>query len=166
MLTVGMLVGGCTGHDDTSPQPTTSSRTQSGAETTTSSSPSPVVPPTPSASRSGAPSSAASRAATPTSGSDLPPAAGSPVVTSTDAEGGQLQVSGYVPGVIVDGQACVFTLVVGSSRVERTTTSLADAAVTTCPSATFSLAPGATATVTLRFGPNGATSDPVAVVGR
>lgn len=99
-----------------------------------------------------------------------PPATGTspgrPVLVSATLVGGNVEMSGYVEGTLVDGQQCRFELVVGSTVTAATSTSAADASTTLCPGVSIPAPPGSASgwRARLVWVPSGATSEAVSVV--
>lgn len=87
-----------------------------------------------------------------------------PVITYAEVVDGALEVAGYMPGFIADGDSCTFELAVGGQTVRQTTLSVANVRVSSCPTARFTLTPGyTTLVVRLVWQPTGATSQPVTI---
>lgn len=93
---------------------------------------------------------------------------GHPVLVSAGVFGGNVEMSGYVEGVLQDGGECRFEVVSGGTVVAKvSSTSVADASTTLCPGVSVPAPKSSTSgwTARLVWVPGGATSDAVPVVG-
>lgn len=160
--TLGLvLLGACTSEGDPAPTgpPAASSASSPSPAQTTSAAPSPAPTPDPTPADGGPDAPGAGGSATPVPG-DV-----QPIVSVATVVGDEVELAGYVAGVVVDEGVCRFELVGGGTTVRAESTAMADASVTVCAAVTVAAPAGAPGTWRARlvWVPTGAVSADVPV---